>query len=135
MATRKPLVSNAGDLAEIPAGDQLSVAGVIESTSGGFKFPNGTVQTTAAVSGGVLVQTVDVVVASVGYDSVTVNVNSVGMLDSSVIQSWLVPNADFDVDDLIGVSVYAESMTDSIAVTFIENGPIVGTYTINYVVS
>lgn len=32
---------------------KLTVAGVIESTSGGFKFPDGTVQTTAAAGGGV----------------------------------------------------------------------------------
>jgi len=30
---------------------QLSVAGTVESTTGGFKFPDGTVQSTAAVSG------------------------------------------------------------------------------------
>ena len=33
-------------------GSPLTVAGVIESTSGGVKFPNGTTQTTAAVSVG-----------------------------------------------------------------------------------
>ena len=31
---------------------KLSVAGVVESTSGGFKFPDGTTQTTAATGGG-----------------------------------------------------------------------------------
>ena len=31
---------------------KLSVAGTIESTSGGFKFPDGTTQTTAATAGG-----------------------------------------------------------------------------------
>src|SRR5437660_1443352 len=33
-------------------GQRLSVAGTVESTSGGFKFPDGTVQNTAAVGGG-----------------------------------------------------------------------------------
>ena len=33
-------------------GQKLSVAGAIESTSGGFKFPDGTVQTTAIAAGG-----------------------------------------------------------------------------------
>ncbi len=33
-------------------GQKLSVAGTIESTSGGFKFPDGTTQTTAATGGG-----------------------------------------------------------------------------------
>jgi len=52
MTTRKPLVNNAGVLAEIPSGDQLSIAGIVESTSGGFKFPDGTTQTTASTGGG-----------------------------------------------------------------------------------
>lgn len=34
----------------VPA-QQLSVAGVVESTSGGFKFPDGTIQTTAGAAG------------------------------------------------------------------------------------
>ncbi|UCE59522.1 MAG: tail fiber domain-containing protein [Phycisphaerales bacterium] len=34
-------------------GEQLSVAGVVESTSGGFKFPDGTVQTTAGGAGSI----------------------------------------------------------------------------------
>ena len=33
-------------------GEKLSVAGFIESTTGGFRFPDGTVQTTAATGGG-----------------------------------------------------------------------------------
>ena len=33
-------------------GQKLSVAGVVESTSGGFKFPDGTTQTTASTGGG-----------------------------------------------------------------------------------
>jgi trimeric autotransporter adhesin len=33
-------------------GQKLSVAGVVESTSGGFKFPDGSVQTVAATGGG-----------------------------------------------------------------------------------
>lgn len=43
-----------------PNTSKLAVAGVIESTSGGFKFPDGTTQTTAATGGGV---TVDDVIA------------------------------------------------------------------------
>jgi formylglycine-generating enzyme required for sulfatase activity len=40
------------DTAAVPAGAQsaISAGGVVESTSGGFKFPDGTIQTTAAGS-------------------------------------------------------------------------------------
>lgn len=59
--------SAAGDAQELPIavdpsgkvginttspGSPLTVAGVVESTSGGFKFPDGTTQTTAATGGG-----------------------------------------------------------------------------------
>jgi hypothetical protein len=40
-------------------GEKLTVAGTVQSTSGGFKFPDNTVQTTAAVAGGADVQTFD----------------------------------------------------------------------------
>lgn len=109
---------------------------MLELRSGGIRFDDGTTQTTAATPpGGLVVNSADVVVSSAAYDSTTVILARAGTLSTSAIQSWLVPNADFDVDDLIGVSVYVQAMTDSIAVTITENGPIVGTYTINYVVS
>lgn len=38
-------------------GQMLSVAGTIESTSGGFKFPDGSVQTTATSVGGISIKT------------------------------------------------------------------------------
>jgi hypothetical protein len=38
-------------------GEKLSVAGLVESTSGGFKFPDGSIQTTATSVGGITVMT------------------------------------------------------------------------------
>lgn len=46
MANRKPLVNNAGALTEIPAGDAIQLA------SGGIRFSDNSVQTTAATGGG-----------------------------------------------------------------------------------
>ena len=45
MANRKPLVNNAGEMAEIPAGDALQVA------SGGIRFSDNSLQTSAAAGG------------------------------------------------------------------------------------
>jgi hypothetical protein len=51
MADRKCLILDANGLQrEIPAGDTLQVAGLVESTSSGFKFPDGTIQTESAMS-------------------------------------------------------------------------------------
>ena len=47
-------ITTAGDvgIGTTTPGQKLSVAGVVESTTGGFKFPDGTTQTTAASGGG-----------------------------------------------------------------------------------
>ena len=45
MANRKPLVNNAGVLSEIPSGDAIQLA------SGGIRFSDNSVQTTASVGG------------------------------------------------------------------------------------
>src|SRR5207245_6765171 len=53
-ASGNALVTTAGNVGigtATPA-SKLTVAGTIESASGGFKFPDGTVQTTAAAGGG-----------------------------------------------------------------------------------
>lgn len=52
MASRKPLVNVAGALSEVPNGDTLVVGGEIRSTSGGFRFPDNSIQTTAATGSG-----------------------------------------------------------------------------------
>lgn len=47
MANRKPLVNNAGELTEIPAGDAIQLA------SGGIRFSDNSVQTTAGSGSGI----------------------------------------------------------------------------------
>ena len=65
----KVRIDNAGNvgIGTSNPGQKLSVVGTIESTSGGIKFPDGTTQTTAAISGG-----------SADYDSGWTLVNAIG---------------------------------------------------------
>lgn len=51
MASRKPLVHVDGSLRELPAGDELSMPSIIHSSSGGFRFPDNSLQTAAAAPG------------------------------------------------------------------------------------
>jgi hypothetical protein len=48
---RPVVIDSDGQLGTTPPGSPLSVAGVIHSTVGGFKFPDGTTQTTATAIG------------------------------------------------------------------------------------
>lgn len=84
---------------------------------------------------GLTVESASVTINTVGYDSVTTNISEAGVTEISKINAWLVPNGDFDADDLIGYSVIARPLIDSMDITICENGPIVGTFTINYTVS
>jgi hypothetical protein len=47
MATARPLVNADGSKRELPAGDELSIPLIIHSATGGFRFPDNSVQTTA----------------------------------------------------------------------------------------
>jgi hypothetical protein len=80
-------------------GQALSVAGTIESTSGGFKFPNGTVQTTAAAGGG---GTVTSITAGAGLSATpanpittsgTVGIGTGGVTNSMLANSSITVNA------------------------------------------
>jgi hypothetical protein len=51
MASRKPLIMFGGFVREIAAGDELSAPNVFHSSSGGFRFPDNSLQTAAAAPG------------------------------------------------------------------------------------
>jgi trimeric autotransporter adhesin len=79
-------------------GQKLSVVGMIESTTGGFKFPDGTVQTTAASGGG----TVTSVTAGAGLSasptnpitsSGTFSIATAGVTNSMLASSSVTVNA------------------------------------------
>jgi hypothetical protein len=48
-------------------GQKLSVAGIVESTSGGFKFPDGTIQTTTATIPTGAVMVFNLAICPTGY--------------------------------------------------------------------
>ena len=68
-------------------------------------------------------------------DFFTLPVSVAGVVDTNKIMAWPVPNDEFDADDLLGVSVMAVAGTDQIFFTVAEAGRLVGTYTVNYMVS
>ncbi len=91
----------------------------------------------AAPSGGAgaVIESATITVAPAQYGSATVTIVRAGVSPSSKINVWLAPNDEFEMDDLIGVTVYGAPSTDSIDVTLNENGPIVGSYLIHFTVS
>jgi hypothetical protein len=114
---------------------KIAAAGVIESTSGGFKFPDGTTQTTAATGGGgggvSLLQAV-VTVATAAYYETIKTVTVAGVSSTSKVLANLAPNEDWDVDDLTGYDVIATPGSGTIDFMITAPGPIVGTFNINY---
>lgn len=89
MANRKPLVNNAGEMAEIPAGDALQVA------SGGIRFSDATIQTTAA-TGGAPSTGIALVNFGAGLNTSEVNlavVGQTGILTTSVVRVNIEPVA------------------------------------------
>jgi hypothetical protein len=60
------------------------------------------------------------------------SVNVKGVTSGSDVIAQLSPNADWDADDLIGYSVTATPLAGVITFTISGPGPIVGTFSINY---
>jgi hypothetical protein len=73
---------------------------------------------------------VSVVPAQFGQASVSVA--AVGALPTNTVMCQLVPNAEWEADDLIGLSVIGEAGTDTITFTISGPGPIVGAIAIAY---
>ena len=121
-----------------PNTSKVVAAGVIESTSGGFKFPDGTTQTTAATGGGgggVTVKTSTITVSSATYYQYTTSIVDATVSAASHINAWLAPNTDWDGDDLIDYDVILTPQSGTIDVCISAPGPIVGTFTLKYFVA
>ena len=91
-------------------GQKLTVAGTIESTTGGFKFPDGTTQTTAATGGGGgsgTVTDVDVSGGSTGLTFTGGPVTTSGVITMSGILAPTSGGTGTDVDFQQGAVVFA----------------------------
>ncbi len=100
MANRKPLVNNAGELTEIPAGDAIQLA------SGGIRFSDNSVQTTAATGGSGNSVTVDVDFGASFTDKAQVVVTGQTWVTttSEIICQVLCPS-DSDPDELYMLNI------------------------------
>lgn len=75
---------------------------------------------------------VAVVTVALGWYQVHVTVADAIVVGASKILCQLVPNADWDADDLSDLAVYATALEGSIIFTITRPGPIVGTFLIIY---
>lgn len=114
MAVRKALVIISGAVQEMPGGDTLAGAG------GG---------------GGATILQTSLVVGVAQYGSAVVSVAVVGTSATSNVLAQLAPNDEWDADDLAEFDVVATPTTDAIAFTILRNGPIGGTFAVNYQVT
>jgi hypothetical protein len=85
-----------------------------------------------AASGGSATYSVTLSVTPAKFDEVIINVIDANSTALSYISCFLVPNADNDLDDLIGVDVKAEAKAGSIDFMLHSDGAIVGDYQVVY---
>lgn len=78
--------------------------------------------------------TISVTVSPAEYGEVTKTVNVLGMLPSKTVMPILIPNLDFDQDDLADYQIGAVANTDTIQLYISRGGPIVGTFAVAYIV-
>lgn len=66
------------------------------------------------------------------FQSTPVTISTQGVTPQSKVFAWLVPNTEWDVDDLTGYSVSAVAKQGGIEFCIYNNGPIVGSYSVFY---
>ena len=79
------------------------------------------------------IQTTGLLVQPAQYFQTTpITVTVQDVTPQSKVFAWLIPNTDWDADDLVGHSVSAIAKTGEIEFCIHNNGPIVGTYSVFY---
>ena len=66
------------------------------------------------------------------YSQAMANVAESTITAESFVSAWIVPNTEWDADDLVGYSVIATPQAGSIDFYIFCNGPIVGDFKLNY---
>lgn len=83
-----------------------------------------------SISAGIYQQTVNVPTGK--HKQAEVTISFPGALTSNVVSCFLVPNLEWDVDDLADLTVSGQAGTDAITFLISRNGPIVGDFLIAY---
>lgn len=79
--------------------------------------------------------TADLVLATAQFGHADVTVADANATATMTCFASLVPNADFDADDLSGVTVIGAPASGSITFTLSCDGPLVGTYAVTYLLA
>ena len=82
--------------------------------------------------GGGSVQKVELTVSTAVQRQAQITMSVPGTLATQTVICQLVPNADWDADDLADLSVRAEAATDQIIFTITRDGPLVGSFAVAY---
>lgn len=83
-----------------------------------------------SISAGIYQQTVNIPTGE--HKQAEVSIAFPGVLSSNVVSCFLVPNLEWDVDDLADLTVSGQAGTDAITFLISRNGPIVGDFLIAY---
>lgn len=75
---------------------------------------------------------VSITVAPASYDQFEFSISDLSVTPSSIIICNLVPNSEWDADDLMEYKVIAQPTSGSVQFTLLCDGPLVGNYTITY---
>lgn len=112
----------------LPAG---GAAGQVLAKTAATDYAVGWVNQSGGGGGGT-VQKVELTVATAVQRQAQITMSVPGTLAAQTVICQLVPNADWDADDLADLSVQAEAATDQIIFTITRDGPLVGSFAVAY---